>query len=84
MAKNRDRQKAHKRCGISREERLQREADRVSRLQMELEDLNSQKLDMVNCFGLKDPTPLEAVNRILQPERDRIIDELRRLHAFCA
>ena len=83
MAKNREKQKAHKRCGLTRDERIMKEAEErqlsIKMLEKELQELKEEELEAVNYYGLKDPTPRDAVKRILRPERNRIMGELRRL-----
>ncbi len=70
MAKNRVKQRAHLYCGMSKEERLkkeaaQMEAERVSRAQR----CREEKLDLVDFCGIKDPTPYLAVKNIIRRER---------------
>ena len=86
MAKNRAKQKEHKRCALSREERIQIEAEErhlaILELEQRLDELKDEELDARNYYGLKDPTPREAVKRILRQERRRTLTELQRLGAF--
>ena len=70
MAKNRDKQREHLYCGMSREERFkkeaaQKEAELASKEQRRLEE----KLDLIDYCGIKDPTPYEAVRNIIRRER---------------
>ena len=56
MAKNRVKQRAHLRCGMTKEERLNREA------QAREEEL----LEKRNYYGLDDPTPYQAVKNLIR------------------
>lgn len=56
MPKNRLKQRAHLRCGVTKEERLRREF--VNGL--------GDGLDRKNYFGLSDPTPFKAVRNLIR------------------
>ena len=83
MAKNRETPKAQKKCSLTRDERIRQEAEErqlsIKILEKELQELKEEELEAVKYYGLKDPTPRDAVKRLLRPERNRIIGELRRL-----
>lgn len=73
MAKNRVKQREHLNCGMTKEERLMREAalmeaERVSKEQKRLEE----QIDLVDYCGIKDPTPYLAVKNIIRKERAAI------------
>ena len=53
MAKNRVKQRAHLKCGMTKEERLKKEQ-------------REELLDLTDSFGLKDPTPYEAVKNMIR------------------
>ena len=63
MAKNRVKQREHLRCGMTKEERLQKEAAEREAQRRE------EKLDLIDYCGIKDPTPYEAVKNIIRRER---------------
>ena len=63
MAKNRVKQREHLRCGMTKEERLQKEAAEREAQRRE------EKLDLTDFCGIKDPTPYEAVKNIIRRER---------------
>ena len=54
MAKNREKQRAHLKCGMTKEERLIKEAA----------ERREALLDLTDSFGLKDPTPYQAVKNM--------------------
>ena len=56
MPKNRVKQRAHLRCGMTKEERLQKEA--FGGL--------GDGLDRKNYYGLSDPTPYKAVRNMIK------------------
>ena len=56
MAKNRVKQRAHLRCGMTKEERLQKEA-------LERQE---ELLEKRNYYGLDDPTPYQAVRNLIR------------------
>ena len=63
MAKNRTKQREHLNCGMTKEERLRKEAaEREAQCREE-------KLDLVDYCGIKDPTPYLAVKNIIRKER---------------
>jgi len=73
MAKNRVKQREHLNCGMTKEERLMREAalmeaERVSKEQKRLEE----QIDLIDYCGIKDPTPYLAVKNIIRKERAAI------------
>ena len=53
MAKNRVKQRAHLKCDMTKEERLKKEQ-------------REELLDLTDSFGLKDPTPYEAVKNMIR------------------
>ena len=59
MAKNRVKQRAHLNCGMTKEERLERE--RLA--------CKEEPIDKRNFYGIQDPTPYEAVKNIIRKER---------------
>lgn len=56
MAKNRVKQREHLKCGMTKEERLRKEARRNQ----------EELLDLTDSFGIKDPTPYEAVKNMIR------------------
>ena len=70
MAKNRVKQSEHLNCGMSREDRLKKEAAQMEaeRASMERKRLEEQ-IDLIDFCGIKDPTPYEAVKNIIRKER---------------
>ena len=63
MAKNRTKQREHLNCGMTKEERLRKEATEREALCRE------EKLDLIDYCGIKDPTPYLAVKNIIRKER---------------
>ena len=63
MAKNRTKQREHLNCGMTKEERLQKEAT-----EREVQ-CREEKLDLIDYCGIKDPTPYLAVKNIIRKER---------------
>ena len=53
--KNRDKQRAHRKNGVSKEARLMVEA-------------KEEQIDLADYCGIKDPTPYEAVKNIIRKE----------------
>ena len=73
MAKNRTKQRERLRCGMTKEERLMkeaalREAEQEMLAQQE-QTRREEKLDLIDSCGIKDPTPYEAVKNIIRKER---------------
>ena len=56
MAKNRVKQRAHLRCEMTKEERLQKEA----------KERQEELLEKRNYYGLDDPTPYQAVRNLIR------------------
>ena len=63
MAKNRTKQREHLNCGMTKEERLRKEATEREAQRRE------EKLDLIDYCGIKDPTPYLAVKNIIRKER---------------
>lgn len=63
MAKNRTKQREHLNCGLTKEERLRKEATEREALCRE------EKIDLIDYCGIKDPTPYLAVKNIIRKER---------------
>ena len=60
MAKNRTKQREHLNCGMTKEERLRKEAtEREARCREE-------KLDLIDYCGIKDLTPYKAVMNMIR------------------
>jgi hypothetical protein len=70
MAKNRVKQREHLNCGMSKEDRLMKEAAQMEaeRARMEQKRLEEQ-IDLIDYCGIKDPTPYLAVKNIIRKER---------------
>ena len=58
MAKNREKQRAHLKCGMTKEERLAKETEEAE------EALREEKLDLKNYYGNKDLTPFMVSRRM--------------------
>ena len=73
MAKNRVKQREHLNCGMSKEDRLMKEAAQMEaeRARMEQKRLEEQ-IDLIDYCGIKDPTPYLAVKNIIRKERAAI------------
>ena len=56
MANDREKQRAQLKCGMTKEERLMREAA----------EQHEALLDLTDSFGLKDPTPYQAVKNMIR------------------
>ena len=58
MAKNRDKQREHKKCSLTRDERIRQEAEEkqlsIKMLEQRLDELKEEELEAVNYYGLKD------------------------------
>ena len=63
MAKNRTKQREHLNCGMTKEERLRKEATEREA------QCREEALDLVDYCGIKDPTPYLAVKNIIRKER---------------
>ena len=63
MAKNRTKQREHLNCGMTKEERLRKEATERETLCQE------EKIDLIDYCGIKDPTPYLSVKNIIRKER---------------
>ena len=72
MAKDRAKQREHLKCGMTKEERLKREAFQeeaeVSRKERERRE---ELIDLRDFCGIRQPTPYEAVKRIVKSQRQR-------------
>ena len=66
MAKNRTKQREHLNCGMTKEERIRKEAAEREAQRRE------EKLDLIDYCGIKDTTPYEAVRNIIRRERAAI------------
>ena len=70
MAQNRKKQREHRKCGMSKDERLrmeaaQRDADQATKEKARQEEL----LDRVDYCGIRQPTPYQAVKNIVRNQR---------------
>ena len=72
MAKNRTKQREHLNCGMTKEERLRKEAAEYEVQRRE------EKLDLIDFCGIKDPTPYEAVKNIIRKERTTTVSQTRK------
>ena len=70
MAQNRKKQREHRKCGMTKDERLkmeaaQRDAEQAAKEKARREEL----LDRVDFCGIRQPTPYEAVKNIVRDQR---------------
>ena len=63
MAKKRTKQREHLNCGMTKEERLQKEATEREA------QCREEELDLIDYCGIKNPTPYLAVKNIIRRER---------------
>lgn len=66
MPKNREKQRVHLRCGMTKEERLREECLRKERIRMGVPGGLGNGLDRKNYYGLSDPTPYKAVRNMIR------------------
>ena len=70
MAQNRKKQREHRKCGMTKEERLKMEAVRRETEQAAKERAKQEELlDRVDFCGIRQPTPYQAVKNIVRKQR---------------
>lgn len=72
MAKNRVKQREHLNCGMTRDERLKKEAaQKEAELARKEQERREELIDRRDFCGIRQPTPYEAVKRIVKIQRRR-------------
>ena len=70
MAKDRAKQREHLKCGMTKEERLKREAfQEEAELARKEQERREELIDRRDFCGIRQPTPYEAVKRIVKSQR---------------
>lgn len=72
MSKNRAKQHEHLNCGMTRDERLKKEAaQKESELDRKEQERREELIDRRDFCGIRQPTPYEAVKCIVKKQRQR-------------